>query len=240
MEDNSHDKGFLNFVSDIFGVGIKENISKDRMSVFRDLFKKENFNQFIWEMKEDMNLKTRIFFKFHPDSELISRIKGNPFLAEILGTYKEYNIPFDRHKEPATIRFSEPLLFGTESFENHRFELLIGETMKYESVESFIYLLAHELSHIVLHSIKHPLRHSEVATDICAIILGYGDVMRKGRILSGNVRLGYLTDEQFEIAYEFIDQKRTGYVEIIDNGSFLDTVRNVVRNFGNKFVPEKN
>ncbi len=209
MEETSHDKGFLNFVNEVSSVGIKNNISHDRMHAFRNLFEEEKFNQLILGMKKDMRLETKIFYKFQPDSELVSSMGSSPFSSEILRMYKEYNIPFDRSKEPAFVRFSEPPYFGTKSFENHRFELVIGETMKYESAEAFVYLVAHELSHIVLHSIRHRLKQSEIATDICAIILGYGDVMRKGRVLAGNVGLGYLTDEQFEIAYEIIDQKKT-------------------------------
>ena len=239
MKEDSHEKGFLNFVEKVSNVGVKSNISNARMGVFQNLFQKKQFKQIMVEMKEDMRLKTRIFYKFIPDSEIISSIRGNPFSSEILRMYKEYDIPFNRNKEPATIRFSDPPPFGTKSFENHRFEISIGETMQYESAESFVYLLAHEFSHIVLYSIRHPLMDSEFATDICAIILGYGDVMRKGRILAGKVKLGYLTDQQFEIACGVVDEKKPYYAKSGNDNFFFDAMKSIFGNYRSNLIFDK-
>jgi hypothetical protein len=57
--------------------------------------------------------------------------------------------------------------------------------------------------------------------------------------LAGNGRLGYLTEQQFEIACEVVDEKKPGYVEVSDKVSFLDKIKNIMLNFGDKFAPDK-
>jgi hypothetical protein len=79
--------------------------------------------------------------------------------------------------------------------------------------ETFICVLAHEFSHIVLHSLWHREKHNEIYTDLTAMVLGFSDVMRKGRknfhvkekpgfIETSTMTYGYLSDNLFDFAYE--------------------------------------
>ena len=85
--------------------------------------------------------------------------------------------------------------------------------------ETFIMLIAHELCHILLHSIRYKQSDNEIYTDLAAMILGFTEVMRFGRIVdhvkegfisteTTRVTYGYLSDSQFDFAYTKIDAIR--------------------------------
>jgi hypothetical protein len=76
-------------------------------------------------------------------------------------------------------------------------------------------MMAHELSHVLLASLWSPHKDSELHTDLVPIILGFRDVVRRGRktvenTTSGNTTTthtttyGYLTDSQFECASNYV------------------------------------
>ncbi len=46
--------------------------------------------------------------------------------------------------------------------------------------ETFVYIIAHELSHLVLHGANNSLKGSEVATDLFVIVSGFGHIMGSG------------------------------------------------------------
>src|SRR5439155_7935618 len=77
--------------------------------------------------------------------------------------------------------------------------------------ETAITILAHELSHVLLHSLRHPERESEVFTDLVPLVLGFGEIVERGRTVesvtheSGGTRTttttyGYLSDRDFSFA----------------------------------------
>jgi len=77
--------------------------------------------------------------------------------------------------------------------------------------ETFVAVMAHELSHLILHSLKHPQRDNELFTDLIAMILGFSTIIEKGRKVQralqyGNIietkttTYGYLSDDQFQFA----------------------------------------
>jgi len=89
---------------------------------------------------------------------------------------------------------------------------------------TFAAIMAHELSHIVLHSLQHRERDNEFYADLTAMILGFSHVMKDGRkvretqtveqlnliVYSRTVTqtttttYGYLSDSQFELAFDKI------------------------------------
>jgi len=83
--------------------------------------------------------------------------------------------------------------------------------------ETFVSIIAHELSHIILHSLLHAEKNNEFYTDLTAMILGFSKVIRLGRkvvvtrqnyplIETTTTRFGYLSDEMFEFAFQRIQQ----------------------------------
>jgi hypothetical protein len=78
--------------------------------------------------------------------------------------------------------------------------------------------MAHELSHVLLASLWSPHKDSELHTDLVPIILGFREVVRRGRKIiesttSGNTTTthtttyGYLTDTQFEFACNYVKER---------------------------------
>jgi len=83
-------------------------------------------------------------------------------------------------------------------------------------------VMAHELSHILLHSIYHREKSNEIYTDLTAMLLGFGFVVRMGRKttkvsitgdkydyrishkLTETATYGYLTDDNLIFAFNYI------------------------------------
>lgn len=74
----------------------------------------------------------------------------------------------------------------------------------------FTQSVSHEVAHLVLAASDHQLKHSEVATDLCTLVFGFGKIVqeshhtlaRKGR------RGGYLTYSQFQHAMWYLNKVR--------------------------------
>jgi len=99
-----------------------------------------------------------------------------------------------------------------------------GSCLKYPL--TFASIMAHELSHIVLHSLQHRERDNEFYADLTAMILGFSHVMKDGRKVRETQTLdqlnlivysrtvtqtttttyGYLSDSQFELAFNKIEK----------------------------------
>lgn len=82
--------------------------------------------------------------------------------------------------------------------------------------------LSHEFSHIYLHSRRDPQRESEWATDLCALMMGFAPLWRRGRthtytqqdvhqVVTNTVTQGYLSDEEFEFAVNYINKLRNTF-----------------------------
>lgn len=79
--------------------------------------------------------------------------------------------------------------------------------------------LSHEFSHIYLHSRRDPQKDSEWATDICALMMGFTPLWLEGRkhysterhttqTITHTLTQGYLSDEEFTYATQYIDTLR--------------------------------
>lgn len=85
--------------------------------------------------------------------------------------------------------------------------------------------LSHEFSHIYLYSRRDPQRESEWATDLCALMMGLAPVWRLGRKRSRTQQnathtvtttqtQGYLSDEEFDFAVNYIDKLRNPFEKL--------------------------
>lgn len=81
--------------------------------------------------------------------------------------------------------------------------------------KTFVTIMAHELSHVLLTSLNAPYKDSEFHTDLVPILLGFRDIVRQGRkkvettteynrTITRTTTYGYLTDTDFEYAYDYI------------------------------------
>jgi hypothetical protein len=110
----------------------------------------------------------------------------------------------DLSKEPAFLHFPKYMPFlHSQSFESITITMFLRGWLRKAPFETFVYVVSHQMAHIVLHATHHRLRHSEMATDLLAMIFGFLDIARIGRENHPH-SLGYLDDYQFLIAYEKI------------------------------------
>lgn len=102
-------------------------------------------------------------------------------------------------------------MYGTASFSAYVIEMLLANGFSATNSYTAVALLAHELSHVLLHGIKHPNRTSEQFTDLVPIMMGFGDIVERGRVVTSSgqrdgreytstVTYGYLTDSEFALA----------------------------------------
>lgn len=100
--------------------------------------------------------------------------------------------------------------YGTPKLQGFRISVKVSDNCRKHS-ETFMALMAHELSHILLHSIWHKEKNNEIYTDLTAMILGFSEVMRIGRKVvetqyyttfseTSTTTYGYLSDKQFYFA----------------------------------------
>jgi hypothetical protein len=112
-------------------------------------------------------------------------------------------------------------MYGTAAFAAHVVDLLLGKEFVTATPYTAIAVLAHELSHVLLYALKHPRRESEPFTDLVPIVLGFGQIVERGRVVStseirGNtefsskVTYGYLSDDEFEFARRLTHTRLAG------------------------------
>lgn len=92
--------------------------------------------------------------------------------------------------------------------------------------------LSHEFSHIYLNSRRDPQKDSEWATDLCALMMGFSSLWIEGRKRSSTERTathtitqtttqGYLSDEEFTFALEYIETLRSPFERLRNQISSL-------------------
>ena len=110
-------------------------------------------------------------------------------------------------------------IFGSPRLDGYLIEVRVSEGC-HKHAETFITLIAHELSHVLLQVLVHPQKDSELHVDLIPVLMGFHDIIQEGRkdIYSTTVgdcttthttTYGYLTDHQFY----FASKKIRGIVE---------------------------
>jgi len=130
-------------------------------------------------------------------------------------------------------------LYGSSSLTNFPIDIKISENIN-EYPDTFMAVMAHELSHIVLYSLQHNEKENEVYADITAMLLGFSGIMNDGRkttkeyeqhsllsttTITETVTYGYLTDSNFRFAHnrirEILRQNKKARIEFIKQSNFL-------------------
>ena len=71
-------------------------------------------------------------------------------------------------------------MYGTSGLVNFPINVKVSEDVE-EYKETFFAIMAHELSHVVLYSLQYSQKDNELYTDIAAMLLGFNQVMKRGR-----------------------------------------------------------
>lgn len=166
----------------------------------RNYFALRDYKACTIEIMNKMGLKNRIKVTCYPDHH---SIHSRPNIAAYV------NIP------------SDIPMYGSDRFNRMTFMIYISKsaTIRYET---FVYTLAHEMSHIVLNSMHHKCKESEEATDLLVMVKGFSRIMKDcihdyecagdyepdgyTRInYNRTITRGYLGDGRFEIAEEYLN-----------------------------------
>jgi len=117
--------------------------------------------------------------------------------------------------------------YGSPTLKDIRIRVKVSDDCQSQP-DSFVAIMAHELSHILLGTLSHPEKDNEFFTDLTPIVLGFGSIIGRGRevsetTVSGNIRTthttkyGYLTDDQFAFARNKIDGLLVSYANRKNN-----------------------
>ncbi|MFZ2154238.1 MAG: hypothetical protein WAV16_03340 [Candidatus Moraniibacteriota bacterium] len=199
------DEEIRNYIKSLVtSFGIRENISSETLEKLRMLHKNCQPSACIGEIKSFLNLNLTLkigYLNSKPDNEKMAKLinENNPYPGSLLqpqDIYLENSAAF-------VIRSSHLPLYGTSYFDNFKILIFIFKWFANGPFESFVYGIAHELTHIVLDATRHPLNDNEVAVDLGTMVFGFSDIIKIGRKFEEKSH-GYLNDHQFEIAYEEI------------------------------------
>ncbi len=105
-------------------------------------------------------------------------------------------------------------MWGTSRLHDYPIKVSVSENCHARS-DTFVAIVAHELSHVLLACLWSPHKDSELHADLVPIVLGFRKVVRRGRKKTESVTscsisttqtttYGYLTDLQFELACEHV------------------------------------
>lgn len=107
-------------------------------------------------------------------------------------------------------------LYGSKELKGFIVKVRVSDNCL-ENPETFVAVMAHELSHVLLKSIRHPRWNDEIFTDIVPVVLGFGRSIREGRKvisystdrdvkIKHTTTYGYLSDTDFEMVYSRVSQ----------------------------------
>ena len=185
-------------------VGIKEPIEESKISHPGDY---RGIKECTRDIARYLGLPVEVYFEFVTKDDFSTEMFGGSVSSGVHGSIDGVAAQV---QIPASLPF-----YGSTGMINFPIHIKISK----ESVRrplSFKAVVSHELSHIVLHSLRHPQKESEIYTDLTAMVLGFADVMGRGRKHSINTyspegfgvrttTYGYLPDQQFECAKRKIE-----------------------------------
>jgi hypothetical protein len=232
-------------------VGIKDDISYD---LIRRPFKKGKIKECIKVIAEYLGLPIEINLFYVLPHYNPNNTGNQSFATQQLVKTDARRRGIDGITAQVAIPSSLPL-YGTSSFSNFPIDVKISENIK-EYPDTFMAIMAHELSHVVLHSLRCNEGDNEIYTDITAMLLGFNEIMRSGRktikeyqehslfsttTITETTTYGYLSDEQFGFAYNkiirILKQQKKIRKKLIKKSDFLQ--KQIVI-FGNDILKFKN
>lgn len=111
-------------------------------------------------------------------------------------------------------------MYGSSELRNFKIQIKINKDLV-KQIETFVAVVAHEFSHIILHSVQRSEKDSEFYTDLIPLIMGYGSIVSRGRIVNRTscgsnstvtTTYGYLNQEQFSFAKKYVRKKIKPYI----------------------------
>lgn len=188
--------------------GVKEEVP---IHGFTSLLREKNIGGCVQEIATKLNLPINIILSYVPEGFRPNDTDG--FCSSSLSRTDWTGHGIESITAQVSIPQNLPM-FGTSALNGFQIQVRVSENCN-EYPETFVALMAHELSHVLLASLHHPQEDSELHTDLVPIILGFGNIIVTGRKIvqsttSGNTTTthtttyGYLTDSQFDFACKYV------------------------------------
>ena len=169
----------VRYTMGVLSVGVRPKISQYRMLQYANSYRRGDYSGIMDMLAYDIGLQVRVSIQFVGDDF--------PYLMRI--SVADSPVPtYDAGRESIAIR--------------------IRKSMCAYAWEIFIATLVHEFSRMLLHSLNHPLCSSEIAVDVCSLVLGFGPVMEQGFEKSRVIRAGHIPRSQFRLASNIIESRR--------------------------------
>jgi len=177
-------------------LGIHENLSPKE--VYRWI-NREEINKANKVITEHIGIPNPVYVEFVKGEELLSfslTERENPSFITA-----QIEIP---HNLP---------IYGDPMLKNIPIRIKLNDELRNKPKEIIGGILAHENTHLILNLLHYQERKKEIDTDLASIVLGLGDLMKKGKsyidihfnLLYTEYRteiFGYLDEESFEYAYK--------------------------------------
>lgn len=184
-------------------IGVKDNIKE---APLLDLLQHGHVEACVEQMANYMGLPIRVNIKYGGSFNTNSLVTIDKRDQGVSGITAQVIIPSDLPMYDKKLLTNFPITIQiTGNFKKHP--------------DTFIAIMAHELSHIVLASLRYPKSNNEFYTDITAMMLGFNVFIKNGRetrdthfednIFTTNIittinKYGYLDNDQFQRAYFLI------------------------------------
>lgn len=184
--------------------------------------------------------------KFKELFEIIAQYMGMPIKVNLQIISNQNNNPLNssRSKVAEVCIPSNFPLFGSKKMKNFIVTIRMDKNTP-QNPDVLFAIITHELSHLLLASIKSRSFDNELYTDIVPFLLGFKEVIRRGRnsnsyFIDGeklhgkHVTLGYLENDQFD----FLNTKVTSVLNKYQKTKqdLLNNIEQVKSKQGNKIV----
>ena len=198
-------------------VGVKEKAPRRRLAA---LLKANEVQECVQETAQFLGLPVRISLSY------VSKhfVPGNTNRFDSGQLVRTSTLRRGAESIAAQVTIPESLpMYGSSSLVGYPIPVRVSENCC-ECPETFIAMMAHELSHVLLRSLMHPKSSNELYTEIVPILLGFSRIIDAGRKVinrswSGNTvtkrttSYGYLEDWQFRAACDRVEHILTNHVK---------------------------
>ena len=191
--------------------GVSEEIFSNQRPITKA--QSEDVKRVIEELALDMGLPVKVDISFVPQRYAAGG--GSRFESTQLSRTDKAGRGIEGITAQVNIPEHMPL-YGSKELEGFLVKVKVSDNCLVNP-DTFVAVMAHELSHVLLKSMRHPKWDDEIYTDIVPIVLGFGRIVKEGRKvitystdrdveIKHTTTYGYLSDTDFEMVYSRVGQ----------------------------------
>jgi hypothetical protein len=205
MEDRLTNQEIAQAIDELAGaLGVKE---EPALVEYQAMLRSENVEACVAAIAQQLGLPIIVHLSHVGDGT------EEAFVSRGLGKTDERGRGIEGITAQVTIPARLPL-YGSSALTGLPIKVKVGKGLA-AFPETFVALMAHELTHILLYSLRHPKKDDEWFTDLTAMVLGFSSIMDLGRRVIEKTHdgtltttYGYFTDREFAFALSTINETR--------------------------------